>query len=377
MFEHSREDLVGRGAGIVTHADLFASLDRVGVVADESFGVDIPQRVALDRGGNAIDTIALPQCLTVWGKLYSLLKAAFPAECYHLEHSVTRVDPRNDRVIATFANGATAEAELLVGADGIRSTVRTQLAPEVRPDYAGYVGWRGLVDESALTSSTREALIPKLGFSLGEREHMVGYPVAGRTRSTRIGERSYNFVWYRPVEESRDYPDLCTDINGRRHDMSVPPPLVRPDLVDGIRRAAHDLLAPQFAEVVEKAPQPFFQAIYDVESQRIAFGRVALLGDAAFVARPHCGMGVSKGAGDAMALIDALRAANGEVSAALERYNAVRVPFGMEVVRYGQKLGAYLGGDDSEEARRHHTPRAVIREIAVPWEAREYWAESA
>src|SRR5207237_9256508 len=137
----------------------------------------------------------------------------------------------------------------------------------------------------------------------------------------------------------------------------IPPPLVRGEVLAQARRAAHEVLAPQFAEMVEKTESLFSQPIFDLESHHLAFGRVALLGDAAFVARPHCGMGVTKAGGDAMALRDELHSSD-DVREALERYNATRVPFGAEVVHHAQKLGAYLGGSDAEDARRHHTPEA-------------------
>jgi 2-polyprenyl-6-methoxyphenol hydroxylase-like FAD-dependent oxidoreductase len=197
---------------------------------------------------------------------------------------------------------------------------------------------------------------------------MLGYPVAGFMRSTRPGERCYNFVWYRPASEAAGLPDICTDVRGRRHDMSVPPPLLRPEVVEGVRRAADDLLSPQFAEVVRNAVQPFFQAIFDLESAHMAFGRVALLGDAAFVARPHCGMGVTKAAGDAMALVREL-AAGDEVNEALSRYDVTRRRFGAAVVAHGRELGSYLQGSDAPAAQSHHTADAVMREIAV---TREY-----
>jgi 2-polyprenyl-6-methoxyphenol hydroxylase-like FAD-dependent oxidoreductase len=193
---------------------------------------------------------------------------------------------------------------------------------------------------------------------------MVGYPVAGFTRSTRPGERCFNFVWYRPVDEAAGLARLCTDVRGHAHDMSVPPPLLRPELVQEVRTAAHKLLAPQFAEVVRQAPQPFFQAIFDVESPRMTFGRIALLGDAPFVARPHVGMGVTKAAGDAVTLVDALQNA-GDVTAALAVYESARRPYGAAVVAYARELGAYLAGSRNDEARRHHTADAVMREIAV------------
>jgi 2-polyprenyl-6-methoxyphenol hydroxylase-like FAD-dependent oxidoreductase len=70
-------------------------------------------------------------------------------------------------------------------------------------------------------------------------------------------------------------------------------------------------------------------------------GRVALLGDAAFVARPHTAMGVSKAAGDALALRAALLA-EPELQTALARYEAQRMPVGREIVAYGKRLGARM-----------------------------------
>ena len=365
VYEHSRGDLVSRGAGIITHPELFTCLARIGITIDESFGVDVPERIAFDRAGAIVGRVPIRQCLTTWGRLYELLKTAFPAERYHFGHTLVRVEPWRAGARAHFANGGEAEGELLIGADGIRSAVRGCVLPAARARYAGYVAWRGLADERSLTEATREALFPRFAFSLNSREHMVGYPVAGFTRSTREGERCYNFVWYRPVEERRELARLCTDINGREHDMAVPPPLLAPAFVSEARESARERLAPQFAEVVERAPQPFFQAIFDLACERMTFGRIALLGDSAFVARPHVGMGVTKAAEDAMMLADALRDADGDIDAALAAYEAKRASIGAAVVEHARELGAYLAGDRSEEARRRHTPEAVMHEIAV------------
>jgi len=194
---------------------------------------------------------------------------------------------------------------------------------------------------------------------------MLCYPVAGFTNSTRPGARCLNFVWYRPADEARELPRLCTDAAGKHHGMSIPPPLIRPEVVAEMRRAADELLAPQIAEIVRLARQPFFQPIFDVESPRMAFGRVALLGDAAFVARPHVGMGVTKGACDALALVECLGRGNGDVAAALLKYESLRQSRNRAVVARGRELGAWLQGIDTPEAKRHHTPEAVMSEIAV------------
>ncbi|MGE0558368.1 MAG: FAD binding domain-containing protein [Burkholderiales bacterium] len=370
VYEQAGAAMAGRGAGIITHPDLFAALTRIGINLDDSFGVDIAGRVAFDRSGAVVGTLDIRQCLTTWARLYALLKNAFPEDRYHFDHVCSGVSQDAETVTATFANGVQAEGDLLVAADGIRSAVRARLAPDDQPVYAGYIAWRGLVDENELTTATHRDLFPKFGFSLAPREHMLGYPVAGFGNSTRAGERCYNFVWYRPTHAGRELPQLCTDINGRRHDMAIPPPLIRPEVLDAMRRGAQDALSPQFAEVVAKTRQPFFQAIFDLESRTMAHGRVVLLGDAAFVARPHCGMGVSKAAGDAIALADALKSAGDDPAAALPGYSAQRVRFGRAVVAHARELGSYLQACDEDEAtrmrnRHHHTPEAVMRDIAV------------
>ena len=365
VFEQSSAELTGRGAGIISHPELFEALSRIGIPLDDSYGVDVPVRATHDRGGATIATLALRQVFTTWGRLHQLLREAFPRDGYHFGATFARLAQDEHGVTAHFAGGATARGELLVGADGVRSSVRAQLAPAARPRYAGYVGWRGLAEENALTPATHRELIDRFIFCLPPREMMLCYPVAGFTNSTRPGERCLNFVWYRPAHEAHELPHLCTDADGRRHDISIPPPLIRPEVLAELRHAAREWLSPQLAEVVRRTRQPFFQPIYDVESARMAFGRVALAGDAAFVARPHVGMGVTKGAGDGMALADSLAATPDDVPSALARYESRRRRFNAAVVAHGRELGAWLEGQTTPEARRHHTPAAVLAEIAV------------
>lgn len=363
VYEQSAVPLAGRGAGIITHPDLFMALGRIGIAVDDTIGVDIEGRVAFDRSGAVLGTLPVRQCLTTWGRLHTLLLDAFPAERYHLGHACLGVEQTAQTVAAHFGNGATAQGDLLIGADGIRSAVRSRFAPDICPGYAGYIAWRGLAAETELTPRTHRDLFPKFAFSLAPREHMLGYPVAGFGNSTRAGERAFNFVWYRPTHAESELPQLCTDIRGHRHDMAIPPPLIRPAVLKAMREAAHEQLSPQFAEVVAKTRQPFFQVISDLESPQMAHGRIALLGDSAFVARPHCGMGVSKAAGDAMALADLLQDSDNDILTALPRYSAAQVRFGKAVVAHARKLGAYLQGCAGSEYL--HTPEAVMRDIAV------------
>ena len=186
----------------------------------------------------------------------------------------------------------------------------------------------------------------------------------------RDGVRIYVDV-FRPADETNSLRDLLTDDAGCFHGEGIPPGLIRSDVRAAMLQAAEDVLAPQFTEVVRKSRQPFFQPIFDLESQRIAFGRVALLGDAAFVARPHCGMGVTKAGADALALIRALAAHPASVAEAVSAYDRKRAAFGRFIVGHARHLGAYMQAQQKSDAERrmaerYRTPEAVMRETAVP-----------
>ena len=121
--------------------------------------------------------------------------------------------------------------------------------------------------------------------------------------------------------------------------------------------------------MVALCEQPFLQPIYDLKVPRMAFGRVALLGDAAFVARPHVGAGVAKAAEDAIALGDALDA-NGDVEPGLKQFESSRLRAGERVIARARHLGAYVQADLKTEAERlsaerHRTPEAVLTETAM------------
>ncbi|MDE2274985.1 MAG: FAD-dependent monooxygenase [Burkholderiales bacterium] len=366
VLERSGRCLEGRGAGIVTHDTLRQALREAGAVVDAGLGVAVRSRVALGVDGEVVGRWDYPQVLTSWGRLYTLLRDALPTDRYRLGAQVVQVTQSDDHVDAELATGTRLHADLLIAADGVRSGVRAQLAPAVTPVYAGYVAWRGVCDEASLSRRTRETLFPHFGFGLPEREQLIGYPVAGGGNRLGAGERAWNFVWYRPAAQGAELAALLTDADGVPHPEGIAPQQVSWRQIAAMRQAARERLAPQFAEIVEKTAQPFVQPIVDLVSPQLAFGRIALLGDAAMVARPHVGMGVTKAGDDARALAASI-AEFGATPAALARYAALRQPIGAAVVERGRQLGAYLQARSrtSSEPVAERSVEAVLRQTAV------------
>ncbi|WP_321960574.1 FAD binding domain-containing protein [Paraburkholderia sp. J7] len=369
VLERVPDELAGRGAGIVTHPELFDALTAAGVAVGDDIGVTVHSRVTLNPDGTVGGSRPLTQTLTAWSKMFHVLRAALPDTSYRSGAFVERVDSFADHAEVTLADNTKLRADLVIAADGFRSSIRQNYLPSVQLEYAGYIAWRGLVDERDLSRETWEALFDKFGFCLPPGEQMLGYPVAGPGNSTEPGHRRYNFVWYRPTDEATTLRELLTDATGKCHPNGIPPHLIRPSVLADVREAAHELLAPQFAEVVDKTKQPLFQPIYDLEATKLVFDRVVLLGDAAFVARPHCGMGVTKAAGDATQLARSL-SATGNIDQALAEYERQRLQFGCAIVEHARHLGAYMQAQmkspfEREMAEKYRTPEAVMRETAV------------
>jgi len=367
VYERSKVELVGRGAGITTHPELLDAL-RASGAGMENLGIEVEKRIALDRAGRVIAEKRLPQILTSWDRLQRLMRETIDAAHYHLGHTFERVEQDGEGVRVHFAEGRHERADLLIGGDGVRSSVRGQVAPAVEPIYAGYFIWRGAPNEADLKPQTRESIFPHFTFFIPAHEQVIGYPIAGLNNDLRVGHRRYNFIWYR-VASAAELRAMCIDANGQQHEYSVPPPLIRDDLIARMRAQAQAIMPPQFLDCLDNM-RPFFTPIYDFSTPRLVFGRVALVGDAASSARPHMGFGMAKAGGDAQALAAAL-ANHDDIDAGLAAYDQLRQPIGERVMMHGRKLGTQLGVNlVSEEERAMSTllqdPRAFMDWIAVP-----------
>jgi 2-polyprenyl-6-methoxyphenol hydroxylase-like FAD-dependent oxidoreductase len=368
VYERSRVELVGRGAGITGHPELLDALEASGA-GTKDLGIEVPKRVAIDRDGRITEERSLRQILTSWDRLQQILRGTIDPAHYHLGRTFERVEQNGSGVDVHFSDGRIEQADILVGGDGIRSSVRAQMAPEVQPIYAGYYIWRGAPNEADLAPQTLHSIYPLFTFYLPPRQEVITYPIAGFDNDLTPGKRRFNFIWYR-IADAQQLRDMCVDENGVQHDHSVPPPLIRKDLIAEMHKDAREIMPAALLDAVMKIKQPFITPIYDFTSPRIVYGRVAMIGDAAANARPHMGFGMAKAGGDAQALARALRD-HDDVDTALKAYNAERQPLGNTIVMHGRKLGTHMGVNlKTEEDRRMHellqSDGAMLDWIAVP-----------
>ncbi|HEV7863546.1 MAG TPA: FAD-dependent monooxygenase, partial [Acidimicrobiia bacterium] len=135
-----------------------------------------------------------------------------------------------------------------------------------------------------------------------------------------------------------DLDELLTDRAGVRHLGSLPPGAVQDRHLAELRASAEEL-APAIREVVAATAEPFVQVIFDIEVPRMAFGRVCLIGDAAFAVRPHAAAGTAKAAADAWALGEAVAAAGGDVVKALQRWEPGQLELGRQLITRARDIG--------------------------------------
>jgi 2-polyprenyl-6-methoxyphenol hydroxylase-like FAD-dependent oxidoreductase len=247
--------------------------------------------------------------------------------------------------------------------------VRGQVAPELQPQYAGYYIWRGSPNEADLSPKALKEIFPYFVFYLPPRQEVITYPIAGFNDDLRPGHRRYNFIWYR-VADAEKLREMNVDQNGVQHEFSVPPPLIRKELIAQMHADARDIMPEAMLDCVMTMKQPFITPIYDFLAPSIVFGRVAMVGDAAANPRPHMGFGVAKAGNDAEALAKAL-ANHDDIDKALKSYNAERQPVGDTIVMHSRKLGTHMGVNlKTEEDRRMHallqSDEAMMDWIAVP-----------
>lgn len=337
VYERSRVPLAGQGAGIVLNPATVRLLTQQ--PAFDLTSISLTARVIryMGPGGEILHEQPCAYRFSSYNALYRSLLERFDPERYVMAAAIVDFDQVNDLVEVTLADGRREQADLLVAADGIRSTARRLLLPDATPGYAGYVAWRGVASETDLPPAVYQTLAEAITYHLLPHSQMLIYPIpAGDQTMSR--ERHLNWLWYRNVPAGAALDSLMTDRDGVHRDLSLPPGMVQTSHLNQLHADAASL-PPPLAQLLLATPRPFLQAIVDLEVPRLAFGRVALIGDAAFVVRPHAAAGTAKAADDAWQLAQAMRSRGGAVKPALRQWEPGQLALGGQVLARARAAG--------------------------------------
>jgi len=337
IYERVAGPMQMQGAGIVVQGEILRLLREHG--SPPLAITSCRGRKYLDpKGGDGVFQ-PMPQEFTSWEAIYKSLRASFPDDRYHTGSPLALPTLNGRRVATKLATGETIESDLFVAADGSNSDVRQRLLPEVRPNYAGYVAWRGTLDETDASPRVRRFFDDSFTFSEARSGgHILVYFIPGAAADVRAGHRRLNWVWYVRADAA-EVARLLVDKDGNSHRASLSPGLARPDAVSGLHALAKREVHPMLAELVAATPEPFVQTIVDVVVPNTLFGRILLTGDAAFVVRPHTAGATAKAAYDALVLGKTLGRARSNVDVGLEEVERLQLEYGGSLVQYGVELG--------------------------------------
>ena len=337
VYERSSLELEERGAGIGFLPATYRYLVEHGGVSLDQVAVSTGHIRYLGRDGTIVHDDAHRYLFSSWNTVYREMLRCFGRQKYLLAHEL--VDIQLEPLTLGFSTGEVIHPDLAVFADGVSSTARATLLPEISPHYAGYVAWRGVVPEAELSAATRAVLDDAITYYVYANSHVLVYPIPGRDGSVVPGERLINVVWYRNYLAGDDLGDLLLDDYGTRRQVSVPPGSLRPVHSAEAHAVAAARLPGPIAEVVLGVEHLYVQVIFDLDVPRMAFGRACLLGDAAFVVRPHAAAGTAKAAEDAWALRDALIAFPDDPVAAIAAWEPAQLALGRNLQARTRAIG--------------------------------------
>ncbi len=367
LYERSDTSLANRGAGIATHQGLYDALNSAGITPRQAMGVESVGRHLLNKDGKIVHREDMHQIMSSWGLIYRFLRSQISDKEYKSGATLKGIEHfKNDKPSAFFDNGTSIDVDWIIGADGMHSTVRQIVNPLSKPIYAGYLAWRGLIEENLIDRDVRGQLENVITFGLAPAGHWLGYMVAGKDDTLEPGKRWYNWGWYRHATP-QSLQDHLTGEDGQHFENGIPHHLIRQDLTKKMRAQASEYLAPQIQQVIQSTEQPFIQGMFDVGSNKLLFNRVILIGDAAFTARPHVGLGVSKAAEDAATLAKALSSL--DQKEALQRWEKARKKYGNATLQWGRDLGSHIVPLDlilqkDSKASHYSSPDVLITQNA-------------
>ena len=339
VHEKVESPLSGRGAGIATYDEL-ADLVFKATGNNQVLGTKAKTRVSLDIKGNINSSYDYPQVYTSWQHLFSLLRNNIKNSKYFMNDDCIKIIQDNESATALFSNGKKKKSDIIIIANGIKSVIRKYVDQNAIPQYAGYIGWRGVVNEKDISVESLKILSEYFVVVLPFNQQIASYPIAGEGENPfDKGNRRINWIWYKPATE-KNLKKLFLGKSGKQYNDGIPPNEIRDQVLKELLLEAKNILPPQMYELIIKTSQPLIQPIYDLESNFMVNKRLITIGDAAFTARPHVGMGVTKAAIDAFSLSNSLSSNNYLNN--LSKWEKDRIKAGKFLVNRSRELGIYL-----------------------------------
>lgn len=340
VFERTPINLEHRGGGIVLQPITMQWFDRHSARQIEELSTKSTRLRYLGHDNDVVHEEPAQWRYTSWDTVYRALLSDFGDGHYHLGEFFAGYSQDADQVELRFATDRVEHADLVVFADGISSTARRRLFPSLNRQYAGYVGWRGTLREALVRDQTRAILADALTYSVGPNTHAVMYTIPGMNGELEVGKRLLNYVWYRNVADGPELDELTTDVRGFEAPVSLHPGTVQQRYIDEMKEAAPTQLAPAIAEVIVGTEQPYLQVVFDTRIPGMIDGRVAIIGDAAFAARPHAAAGSAKAAADAWSLYEHLGSTDGGIVEALKAWEPGQLALGNRLIDRVAAMGA-------------------------------------
>lgn len=348
VYERSSVLLSGFGTGIVVQPELVRYiLERTSTTLEELSVPSTSMRYFNAETGRQIGQVAAEWRFTAYNAVYRQLLDAYGLDRYHLGWTLTSVTENDGRPIAHFEGRPPVEADLIVCADGGGSVARSTLLG-VSPQYAGYVTWRGMVDRDEVSPDVWRFFHDAFTYGLLKDSHIIAYPIPRVSpEGVILGTPRLNFQWYWNVTEGPDLDELMTDASGIRRPVSVHHEMLALSTLESLHSRATRQLSEPFRQLITAARQPFVTVLADAEINKMAFGGIALIGDAGITPRPHAAAGAAKAALDGWNLVEKLIQAEGRVQEALAAWEPVQLEIGHAYLKKVRAMAQVLqhGGD--------------------------------
>ncbi len=344
VFERSKTILQGRGAGIGVSSEVLAqatgnklldkSIPHLPTITRSFLTKDLlnPTQTKLLIKNQPFSMIALN-----WQHIYTQLLSKLPQEFYHLGEPVKAISQGHAEVHLE-TDKAAYKFDYVIGADGINSSLRAHLFPNVKPHYADYIGWRGVCDDTSHITKTDFNQHAALYCFKGG--HLVVYKIPAFDYAA-TGKEAVNWVLYehRPGIAAQE---LLVDKNGTQRNFSIAPGMLSSETIEHIKAFANEKLPSNIATIISATKTPFAQGIYDLVVPNHVHGNFILLGDAAASLRPHVATGVVKALEGAMGLAQALDVSAEKRTDSLEVWNEAQKKKTQSLMELSKRFGDAL-----------------------------------